>query len=60
MFNNLMLNVVLLTCVFVDKSQNSEQNLLNDHDGLLQSSLIQINNNVQKYTVATGKVMKID
>jgi len=68
MFNNviLKLHVKCCTCTyylhvyFIDIPQPSEQNLLNYNDGLIQSSVIQIDNNVQESTVATGKIMKIN
>jgi len=66
MFSNVILKLNVKCCTyylhvyFIDIPQHSEKNLLNYHDGLLQSSVIQIDNNVQESTVATGKIMKIN
>jgi hypothetical protein len=44
---------------FIDIPQNSEQNLINDHDGLLHSTEIQIDNEQNIHDSTTGKLIKI-
>jgi len=65
MFNNVILKLNVKCCTyylhvyFIDKPQPSEQNLLNYHDGLLQSSVIQIDNVQNIHDSTTGKLIKI-